>query len=139
MNCAPNDSRGRRTFRAIGRTTYTRGNREARVTEVVKNQEEEMTRSKVLALSSCVLIAATVACSQYKAGAPIRVVRNDADVASCQRVVDVDADRHAADSEIVSDIANKARDKGADTVLLAQGARSGSAYRCGSPSVASKQ
>jgi hypothetical protein len=106
---------------------------------VVKNQEEEMNRSKVLALSLGVLIAATVACSQYKAGAPIRVVRNDADVASCQRVVEVNADRRTADGEVLSDIADKAREKGADTVLLAQGARSGSAYRCESPNVASKQ
>ncbi len=98
-----------------------------------------MNRSKVLALSFCVLIAVTVACSQYKAGAPIRVVRNDADVASCQRVVDVNADRRTTDGEVMADIADKARDKGADTVLLAQGARSGSAYRCGSPNIAEKQ
>jgi hypothetical protein len=106
---------------------------------VVKNQEEEMNRSKVLALSFCVLIAVTVACSQYKAGAPIRVVRNDADVASCQRVVEVNADRRTTDGEVIADIADKARDKGADTVLLAQGARSGSAYRCGSPNIAEKR
>jgi hypothetical protein len=98
-----------------------------------------MNRSKVLAVSFCVLIAATVACSQYNAGAPIRVVRNDADVASCQRIVDVNADRRSTDSEVVTDIAEKARDKGADTVLLAQGARSGSAYRCGSPNIAEKR
>jgi hypothetical protein len=106
---------------------------------VAKNQEEEMNRSKVLALSFCVLIAVTVACSQYQTGAPIRIVRNDADVASCQRVVDVNADRRTTDGEVIGDLADKAREKGADTVLLAQGARSGSAYRCGSPNVASKQ
>ncbi|MDQ2979525.1 MAG: hypothetical protein M3R62_09900 [Acidobacteriota bacterium] len=98
-----------------------------------------MVRSKVLALSFCVLIAVTVACSQYNAGAPIRVVRNDSDVASCQRVADVNADRRTTDGGVIADIADKARDKGADTVLLVQGARSGSAYRCGSPNIATKQ
>lgn len=98
-----------------------------------------MVRSKALALSASVLIAATVACSQYKAGSPVRVVRNSADVASCQKVVDVAAGRRTADSEVVTEIAEQAREKGADTVVLASGARTGTAYRCESPNVASKR
>lgn len=97
-----------------------------------------MIRTKALALSASLLVVTAVGCSQYNAGAPVRVTRSSADVTSCQKVADVDAGRRTADNEIVGEIANQARDKGADTVLLAEGARTGAAYRCASPNVASR-
>ncbi|MCA1582613.1 MAG: hypothetical protein LC796_14720 [Acidobacteria bacterium] len=97
-----------------------------------------MMRMKALALSASLLVVAAVGCSQYNSGAPVRVTRSSADVSSCQKVTDVDAGRRVADREVVGEIANQARDRGADTVLLAEGARTGAAYRCASPNVASR-
>jgi len=83
--------------------------------------------------------AGAVGCSQYSDNKPVRVVRNSADVASCQKVVDVKVNKHLAQNEILAEAANQARDKGADTLLLPEGGYTGEAFRCGAPNVASKQ
>jgi hypothetical protein len=99
---------------------------------------EIMNRSKALALSAAVLVAGAVGCAQYNAGPPVRVVRNSADVSSCQKVVDVKVDSHLSPNDVIAEAADQARDKGADTLLLAEGANTGAGFRCATPSVASK-
>jgi hypothetical protein len=98
-----------------------------------------MNRSKFLALSGAALLVGAVGCSQYSDGKPVRVVRNSTEVASCQKVVDVKVSARLPQTEVLSEAANQARDKGADTLLLSEGANTGEAYRCGAPNVASKQ
>ncbi len=97
-----------------------------------------MFRKKALALSASLLAVTAAGCSQYKAGNPVRVTRNSADVASCQKVSDLNAGSRTAENEVVGELANQARERGADTVVLADGARTGSAYRCSSPNVAAR-
>jgi hypothetical protein len=98
-----------------------------------------MNRSKFLALSAAALLTGAVGCSQYSDGKPVRVVRNSTEVSSCQKVVDVKVSARLAQTEVLAEAANQARDRGADTLLLAEGANTGEAYRCGAPNVASKQ
>jgi hypothetical protein len=98
-----------------------------------------MNRSKFLALSAAALLTGAVGCSQYSDGKPVRVVRNSTEVASCQKVVDVKVNARLAQTEVLAEAANQARDKGADTLLLPEGANTGEGYRCGAPNVASKQ
>lgn len=97
-----------------------------------------MYRSKALALSAAVLVAGAVGCSQYNPGASVRVVRNTSDVASCLKVADVKVDSHLKPNDVVAEAANQARDRGADTLLLAEGSSEGAGFRCAGPSVASK-
>lgn len=98
-----------------------------------------MNRSKSLALSAAVVLAGAVGCAQYSNGQPVRVVRNEADISSCQKVVDVKVDGRMAQTEVLAAAADQAREKGADTLLLAEGASTGTAFRCSGPTVASKQ
>ena len=98
-----------------------------------------MNRSKFLALSGAALLVGAVGCSQYSDGKPVRVVRNSTEVASCQKVVDVKVNPRLAQTEVLAEAANQARDKGADTLLLPEGGNTGEGYRCGAPNVASKQ
>lgn len=86
-----------------------------------------------------VLIAGTVACSAFREDAPVRFVRTAEDAgSSCSKVADVAAPDRAAESEVVTAIANEARRQKADTVVLAKGERKGTAYRCEAPAVAKK-
>ena len=93
-----------------------------------------MTRSKLSIVAASIALAGSVACSQFNGGAPIRVVRNASDAASCQKVADVSAPKSVSENDAVSDVADQARKKGADTVVIAQGERTGTAYRCATPS-----
>ncbi len=97
-----------------------------------------MFRSKAFALSASLVVATALGCSQYNASKPVRVTRNAADVSPCQKVTDLDAGSRVADNEIIGELASQAREKGADTVVVAEGARTGSAYRCSSPTVAAR-
>ncbi|MEP6800814.1 MAG: hypothetical protein ABJC07_02670 [Acidobacteriota bacterium] len=97
-----------------------------------------MIRTKALALSASLVMTAAVGCSQFHESKPVSILRSSADVSSCHKVSEVDAGTRMAENEIVGELANQAREKGADTILLADGARTGSAYRCASPSVASR-
>ncbi|MEO8432472.1 MAG: hypothetical protein ABI592_13250 [Acidobacteriota bacterium] len=99
-----------------------------------------MHRSKFYVLLGSVAMIGAVACSgSVQAGSPVRVTRDANAVASCQKVSDIEVPRRFDDREVTSEAAGMAREKGADTVVLAEGSRSGAAYRCGSPTVAGKQ
>ncbi len=97
-----------------------------------------MFHSKAFALSASFAVATALGCSHYNAGNPMRVTRNAADVSPCRKVTDLDAGSRVADNEIVGELASQARKRGADAVVVAEGARTGSAYRCSSPTVAAR-
>jgi hypothetical protein len=93
-----------------------------------------MTRSKLSIVAASVALMGSVACSQFNGGAPVRVVRNISDAGNCQKVGDVSAPKSVSENDAVSDVADQARRQGADTVVLAQGERTGTAYKCAMPS-----
>lgn len=99
-----------------------------------------MHRSKGLVLAGSVALLGALACSSaMNAGSPIRVTRDANAVAGCQKVSDIEVPKRFDDREVTSEAAGMARQKGADTVVLAAGSRSGTAYRCGSQSLAKKE
>jgi hypothetical protein len=96
--------------------------------------------SKVVAAAAVtLLVGVTVACSAFQEDVPVRFVRHAEDAGGCTRVGDVAAAPQLADSQVVGSIANEARKVKADTVVLAQGERKGTAYRCETPQVADKK
>ncbi len=98
-----------------------------------------MRRSKGFVLVGSVVLLGAVACSSaIQAGSPIRVTRDANAVAGCQKVSDIEVPKRFDDREVTSEAAGMARQKGADTVVIAEGSRSGSAYRCGAPNLAGK-
>jgi hypothetical protein len=92
--------------------------------------------SSLATASALVLAAATAACASYDEGAPVRFLRNASDAASCQKVADVAAPAYLPEGDVVGSIADAARKKGADTVVLGTGERKGTAFRCEAPKVA---
>lgn len=96
-----------------------------------------LVRANALVLPAALLAVAAAGCTAYNAGAPVKIVRDATTVASCQKVTDVSVDKRTADSDINSQVAQQAREKGGDTVVLESGGRAGAAYRCESPSPAS--
>lgn len=93
-----------------------------------------MNRSRISLVAALVALVGTAACTAFNGGAPIRVVRDASAAASCQKTGDVSAPKSVSENDAVSDVADQARKQGADTVVIAQGERVGTAYRCGTPS-----
>ena len=89
---------------------------------------------RIAAGMSLAFLAVTAACTQ-NAFTPVAITTNDAVVAGCQKVGDVDAKTTTASPDINDELTEAARRQGANYVLLAsEGARSGAAYRCATPS-----
>ena len=85
-------------------------------------------------LAVALLIGTAVACSQ-NAFETVGVTKSEAIVSGCQKVGDVAVDANTPDSKVSEELSDAARSKGANYVLVASdGARTGSAYRCGMPS-----
>jgi hypothetical protein len=96
--------------------------------------EVRMKRFLVRGLAVALLIGTAVACSQ-NAFEPVRVTKTEAVVSGCEKVGDVTVNSKTPDNEVIDELSGAARGKGANYVLVASdGARSGSAYRCGMPS-----
>ncbi len=93
-----------------------------------------MNRSRISLVAASVALMGSVACTAFNGGAPVRVVRDASAASSCQKVGDVSAPKSYSENDAVSDVADQARKKGGDTVVIAQGERTGTAYRCGAPS-----
>ena len=86
----------------------------------------------VLAVSA--LVAVTFGCS-LNAVRQVGVTKDASLVAGCENVGGVSVSRSTRNEDVVLDLSAKARAKGANYVLVsADGAREGSAYRCGMPS-----
>ena len=93
-----------------------------------------MKRFLVQGVSAALLVGTAVACSQ-NAFDPVRVTKSEAVVSGCQKVGDVAVNSKTPDNEVLDELSNAARSKGANYVVVASdGARSGSAYRCEMPS-----
>ena len=93
-----------------------------------------MKRFLIRSLAAMLLVGTAAACSQY-AGMPVGVTKSEAVVSGCQKVGDVAVDPKTPDNEVLNEIGNAARNKGANYVVVASdGARSGTAYRCEQPS-----
>jgi hypothetical protein len=86
----------------------------------------------VLAVSA--LVAVTFGCS-LNAVRQVGVTKEASIVAGCENVGGVSVSRSTPNEDVVLEISAQARAKGANYVLVsADGAREGSAYRCGMPS-----
>ena len=96
-----------------------------------------LVRANALVLPAALLAVAAAGCTAYNAGAPVKIVRDATVVSGCQKVTDVSVGRKTADGDINTEVAEQAREKGGDTVVLEAGSRSGAAYRCESPSPSS--
>jgi hypothetical protein len=93
-----------------------------------------MKRFLVQGFSAALLVGTAAACSQ-NAFDPVRVTKSEAVVAGCQKVGDIAVNSKTPDNEVLEELSNAARSKGANYVVVAaDGARSGSAYRCEMPS-----
>ena len=86
----------------------------------------------VLAVSA--LVAVTFGCS-LNAVRQVGVTKDASLVAGCENLGEVSVSPSTRNEDIVLDLSARARAKGANYVLVAaDGAREGSAYRCGMPS-----
>ena len=85
-------------------------------------------------LAVAFLIGTAAACSQ-NAFEPVRVTTTEAVVSGCQKIGDIAVNTATPEPEVIDQLSNEARSKGANYVLVAKdGARSGVAYRCEMPS-----
>jgi hypothetical protein len=101
-----------------------------------RSKEVTMTRLaiRISAVLSLAALAGAAACTQ-NAFTPVAITTSDALVAGCQKVGDVDAKTTTASPDVNDELTEAARRQGANYVLLAsEGARSGAAYRCETPS-----
>ena len=95
-----------------------------------------MTRFSVQGSSVAVVLAAIVACASSD---PVSVTKTASAVQGCQKIGDVAVDSKTPASVVTVELVDAARLKGANTVLVAEdGARTGTAYRCTTPAVASR-
>jgi len=89
---------------------------------------------RVGAVVSLALLAGTAACTQ-NAFTSVAITTNEALVAGCQKVGQVDAKTTTASPDVNDELTAAARREGANYVVLAsEGARTGAAYRCETPS-----
>jgi hypothetical protein len=88
-------------------------------------------------LAVAALIAVAAGCS-LNAVRQVGVTKDASLVAGCEDVGGVSVSASTRNEDVVLDLSAKARAKGANYVLVAaDGAREGSAYRCGMPSSSS--
>ncbi|HYK42053.1 MAG TPA: hypothetical protein VE007_06655 [Thermoanaerobaculia bacterium] len=94
-----------------------------------------MTRLSVRigAVLSLAALAGTAACTQ-NAFTPVSITTTEAVVAGCQKVGQIDAKTTTASPDVNDELTAAARKQGANYVVLAsEGARTGVAYRCQTP------
>ncbi|HYT32100.1 MAG TPA: hypothetical protein VEO37_05860 [Thermoanaerobaculia bacterium] len=85
-------------------------------------------------LAVAALIAVTVGCS-LNAVRQVGVTKEASLVAGCENLGEVSVSPSTRNEDVVFDLSERARVRGANYVLVAaDGAREGSAYRCGMPS-----
>lgn len=86
-------------------------------------------------LAVAAFIAVMLGCSLNAASGQVGVTKEPSLVAGCENVGGVSVSRSTRDEDVILDLSSRARAKGANYVLVsADGAREGSAYRCGMPS-----
>jgi hypothetical protein len=87
-----------------------------------------------MSLAATVLAGLTAACADQQ----VSITNSDSLVSSCQKVGDVAVSADTPSDRINDELFDQARSKGANWILAQPGARSGAAYRCTAPSVASR-
>lgn len=89
-------------------------------------------------LAVAALIAVALGCSLNAASGQVGVTKEASLVAGCENLGEVSVSPSTRNEDIVLNLSERARAKGANYVLVAaDGAREGSAYRCGMPSSSS--
>jgi hypothetical protein len=85
-------------------------------------------------LAVAALMAITLGCSLNATG-QVGVTKDASLVAGCEKLGEVSASASTRSEDVAYDLSQRAQAKGANYVLIAaDGAREGSAYRCGLPS-----
>jgi len=88
-----------------------------------------------MAFGVTVLALGTAACADQQ----VSITTTDSLVSGCQKVGDVAVNPNVPGDQVNDEMTNQAHSKGANWILVqSQGARSGAAYRCSAPSVASR-
>ncbi len=88
-------------------------------------------------LAVAALVAVTFGCS-LNATRQVGVTKEASLVAGCENLGEVSVSPNTRNEDVVLDLSQRAKAKGANYVLVAaDGAREGSAYRCGMPSSSS--
>ncbi len=94
-----------------------------------------MKRRLWMGLAVTVLAGLTAACAEQQ----VSITNSDSLVSNCQKVGDVSVSPNTPTDQVNDELTSQARSKGGNWVLVqAQGGRSGAAYRCTAPSVASR-
>jgi hypothetical protein len=96
-----------------------------------------MSRFSLLVLAAAGLAA--TACTTQSSFEPIAVTRDASAVSGCEKIADLEVTPgRFDDSDAETQLQREAREKGANTILISDAeARTGVAYRCATPSVAS--
>ena len=82
-------------------------------------------------------VAFAVACT---ASAPVGITKSEALVAGCSKLGEVSVDKNVADGEVNAALVAQARKQNGNYVVIASdGARTGVAYRCTTPSAAASR
>jgi hypothetical protein len=90
-------------------------------------------RFRIGAVLSLAALAGTAACTQ-NAFTPVAITTSEAVVAGCQKVGQVDAKTTTASPDVNDELTAAARRERANYVVIAsEGARTGVAYRCETP------
>jgi hypothetical protein len=101
---------------------------------VALDHKEVLMKRIAWSLAVAALIAVALGCS-LNATRQVGVTKEAALVAGCENLGEVSVSPTTRDEDVVLDLSARARVKGANYVLVASdGAREGSAYRCGMPS-----
>jgi hypothetical protein len=86
------------------------------------------------------VLGAALGCSQFRdTDTSVTMTKAESLVAGCQKVGDVAVDPKTSDAKLSSALAEEARSKGANYLLVpSDGAHNGTAYKCGTPKTASR-
>jgi hypothetical protein len=92
-----------------------------------------------LAAFSSVALALATGCAS-SSSAPVGITKSEAMVAGCSKLGEVTVEKKVPDGDVNNELAAQARKQNANYVVVAtDGARTGVAYRCTSPSAAASR
>ena len=101
---------------------------------VALDHKEVVMKRIAWSLAVAALVAVTLGCS-LNAARQVGVTKEASLVAGCENLGEVSVSPSTRNEDVVLDLSQRARARGANYVLVAvDGAREGSAYRCGMPS-----
>src|SRR5713226_9362894 len=102
---------------------------------VALDHKEVVMKRIAWSLAVASLMAVAIGCSLNAASGQVGVTKEASLVAGCENLGEVSVSPSTRNEDVVLDLSQRARARGANYVLVAvDGAREGSAYRCGMPS-----